>query len=176
MLTDYIKIILPRAIVVRALAILAEIEDEHLDGFTLELERALDRDHHRVSLAAIVEVLGDLGQGDALRAIADRLAVGTEPIEVGGGLTLVAGSTGARSEAKDLALDRWDEWAMTVTGRASLDGVGRQGLRHEIATSLVGAHPTRRERDALLAAVEKSSGREMTATEAVAWVRARADG
>lgn len=156
MLSEYINTILPRALVKSAATILAEANDPRLDAFTLALERALDRDHHRESLAAIKSILGDLGPGDALAAVASKLA------EVG---------TGASVESL-FELERWDTWARDLTGRSSLEGVSRATLRNEIAAMDVVAPAVKRERDALLDAVRAAAGDpRMIADAAAAWVR-----
>jgi hypothetical protein len=156
-LQEYVKVILPRHVVTIAMDALTKVDDPRVDALTLALEHALDRDHHRVSLAAIREVIGDLGQGDALAAIAARL---TEP-----------------SIATVHALDRWREWAQAITGRSSLEGVGSADMRHEIGNRLAEEPTLRRQRNALLDAVRSSAGDErMTVEGALAWIRGLQDG
>lgn len=106
-LHEYVSLVIPRALVERTLAALEILDTTGLLGpleeLRIDLEQSLDRDLHQESILRIQHVLGDLGAGDLLPAIAD--AVERHP-------TTVADQIGAVRET----IRRADERLLVLIG------------------------------------------------------------
>jgi len=81
-LKEYTSVVIPRALVERSVAALQSmgVSAGPLGDLLVELNRSLDRDHHRKSIARITAIVGELGDGDLLDGIAMALERPVDPI------------------------------------------------------------------------------------------------